>query len=76
MTSSYHPGTEMVPVEALRCGDPITDIDGCYKVLEARPVDGGGVVLELESKHNNKFHVVERSFPAGYTVGRSPRPCF
>jgi hypothetical protein len=78
--AGHHPlgrlaGSEFVPVESLRCGDPITDLDGgghCYKVLECRAVDSGGVVMELQSRWDGG--VVERSFPAGYVVGRSLRP--
>ena len=69
-------GAERVPIETVRCGDPIFDVDGGgqhYKVLERKPVDGGGVVLELECLHNNQCQVIEKSFPAGYTVGRSSR---
>ena len=69
-------GAERVPIETVRCGDPIFDVDGGgqhYKVLESKPVDGGGVVLELECLHNNRCQVIEKSFPAGYTVGRSSR---
>ncbi len=65
-----------MPIETVRCGDPIYDVDGgCqhYKVLESRPIDGGGVVLELECLHNNQCQVIEKSFPAGYMVGRSSR---
>ena len=65
--------THRVPVEALHSGDPITDVDGdghCYKVLESRALDGGCVILELESKLNNELRVIEKSFPVGYLVGR------
>lgn len=65
-----------VPIESVRCGDPIYDADGgCqhYKVLEARPIPGGGVVMELECLHNNQCQVIEKSFPEGYLVGRSTR---
>jgi hypothetical protein len=67
--------SEYVPVEALRSGDPITDVHGGgqhYKVLESTPVGDGCVVLELESKADNVFRVIERSFPTGYEFGRSP----
>lgn len=66
--------SELVPVETLRSGDPITDIHGGgehYKVLESKCVCDGCVVLELESKANDKFRVIEKSFPTGYEVGRS-----
>ena len=65
---------ELVRVENLRSGDPITDINGGgehYKVLESRALGDSCVVLELESKANNEFRVIEKSFPAGYEVGRS-----
>ncbi len=65
-----------VPIESVRCGDPIYDADGgCqhYKVLEARPIPGGGVVMELECLQNNQCQVIEKSFPQGYLVGRSTR---
>lgn len=68
--------THRVPIENVRCGDPIYDADGgCqhYKVLESRHLDGGGVVMELECLHNNQCQVIEKSFPAGYLVGRSTR---
>jgi hypothetical protein len=67
---------EIVPVEALRSGDPITDVNGGgqrYTVLESKILGGGCVVLELESKANDQLRVIEMSFPAGYEVGRSPR---
>jgi hypothetical protein len=72
---SQSPGAERVPIETVRCGDPIFDVDGGgqhYKVLERKPIDGG-VVLELECLHNNRCQVIEKSFPAGYMVGRSGR---
>ena len=65
---------DRVPIENVRCGDPIYDADGgCqhYKVLESRPLPGGGVVLELECLHDNKCQVIEKTFSAGYTVTRS-----
>jgi hypothetical protein len=68
--------SELVPVEALRSGDPITDVNGGgqhYTVLEFKVLAGGCVVLELESKAHDQLRVVEMSFPAGYQVGRSPR---
>jgi hypothetical protein len=66
--------SELVPVEALRSGDPITDVHGGgahYKVLESKCVCDGCVVLELESKADDHFRVIEMSFPSGYEVGRS-----
>ena len=66
--------SELVPVETLRSGDPITDVHGGgehYKVLESKCVCDGCVVLELESKANDRFRVIEKSFPTGYEVGRS-----
>lgn len=71
--------TEFVPVEALRSGDPITDVNGGgehYTVLESKPVGESCVVLELESKAHDELRVIERSFPAGYEMGRSPRHRF
>ena len=68
--------SQLVPVEALRSGDPITDVNGGgqhYTVLESKILSGGCVVLELESKAHDQLRVVEMSFPAGYEVGRSPR---
>ena len=68
--------SQLVPVEALRSGDPITDVNGGgqhYTVLESKILGGGCVVLELESKANDQLRVIEMSFPAGYKVGRSPR---
>ena len=68
-------GSDFVPVEALRAGDPITDVNGGgqhYKVLESKPLGDDCVVLELESKADDVFRVIERSFPTGYEFGRSP----
>ena len=65
---------DLVPVEALRSGDPITDVNGGgqhYLVLEARNLGEGCVVLELESKANDQLRVIEMSFPVGYEMGRS-----
>lgn len=48
-----HGTPELVPVEALRSGDPITDVHGGgqhYTVLESKAVGESCVVLELESK--------------------------
>ena len=56
--------------------NPITDVHGGgehYKVLESKPFGEGCVVLELESLANDQFRVIEKSFPAGYQVGRSAR---
>ena len=67
---------DLVPVGALRSGDPITDINGGgqhYIVLEAKNLDEGCVVLELESKANDQLRVIEMSFPADYQMGLSPR---
>lgn len=67
---------ELVPVEALRSGDPITDVHGGgqhYIVLESRSFDESCVVLELESKAHDQLRVIEMSFPTGYYMGRSPR---
>ena len=74
--SSSPDDAHRVPIESVRCGDPIYDADGgCqhYKVLESRPIDGGGMLLELECLSNNQCQVIEKSFPAGYMVGRSSR---
>jgi hypothetical protein len=71
-----HGNPELVPVEELRSGDPITDVNGGgqhYTVLESKAVDEDCVVLELESKANHRLRVIEMSFPTGYHVGRSPR---
>jgi hypothetical protein len=71
-----HGTPELVPVEALRSGDPITDVQGGgqhYVVLESKAVGESCVVLELESKANDRLRVIEMSFPAGYHMGRSPR---
>lgn len=74
MESQHLSASELVPVEALRSGDPITDVHGGgehYKVLESKCVCDGCVVLELESKADDRFRVIEKSFPSGYEVGRS-----
>jgi len=71
-----HRTPELVPVEALRSGDPITDVHGGgqhYRVLESKAFGESCVVLELESKANHQLRVIEMSFPTGYLVGRSPR---
>jgi hypothetical protein len=67
---------ELVPVEALRSGEHVTDVNGGgqhYIVLESKDLGSGCVVLELESKANDQLRVIEMSFPAGYEMGRSPR---
>jgi hypothetical protein len=67
---------ELVPVEALRSGDPITDVHGGgqhYIVLESKSFDESCVVLELESKAHDQIRVIEMTFPTGYYMGRSPR---
>lgn len=67
---------ELVPVEALRSGDSVTDIDGDgqhYIVLEAKAFGESCIILELESKANDQIRVIEMSFTAGYRMGRSPR---
>lgn len=71
-----HPNPELVPVEVLRSGDPITDVNGGgqrYIVLESKAIGESCVVLELESKADDRLRVIEMSFPAGYHMGRSPR---
>jgi hypothetical protein len=71
-----HGDPELVPVETLRSGDPITDVHGGgqhYTVLESKAFDESCVVLELESKANDQLRVIEMSFPAGYYMGRSAR---
>ena len=71
-----HGNPELVPVEALRSGDPITDVHGGgqhYTVLESKALDDSCVVLELESKAEDRLRVIEMSFPVGYHMGRSPR---
>jgi hypothetical protein len=71
-----HEPPELVPVEALRAGDPITDVHGGgqhYTVLESKAFGKSCVVLELESKVDDQLRVIEMSFPAGYHMGRSPR---
>ena len=76
-----HPAPEakapgLVPVGALRSGDPITDVNGGgqhYIVLEAKKLGEGCVVLELESKANDRLRVIEASFPADYVMSLTPR---
>jgi hypothetical protein len=66
------PGTpESVPVEKLHSGDPITDCGQRYIVLESKSFGDSCVVLELESRVDHQLQVIEKSFPAGYQVGRS-----
>ena len=62
---------EPVSVEKLHSGDPITDCGQRYIVLESKAVGDSCVVLELESRVNHQLQVIEKSFPAGYQVGRS-----
>ena len=62
---------ESVPVEKLHSGDPITDCGQRDRVLEAKARGESGVVLELESRVNHQLQVIEKSFPAGYQVGRA-----
>jgi hypothetical protein len=60
-----------VPVEKLHSGDPITDGGQRFIVLESKTVGEGCVVLELESRIDHQLQVIEKSFPAGYHVGRA-----
>jgi len=62
---------ESVPVEKLHSGDPITDCGQRYIVLESKSFGDSCVVLELESRVDHQLQVIEKSFPAGYQVGRS-----
>jgi hypothetical protein len=62
---------ELVPVETLHSGDPITDCGQRYIVLESKAVSDNCVVLELESRVDHQLQVIEKSFPAGYHVGRA-----
>jgi hypothetical protein len=66
-----HGDPDLVPVETLHSGDPITDGGQRYIVLESTTVGDGCVVLELESRVNHQLRVIEKSFPAGYHVGRA-----
>jgi hypothetical protein len=61
---------ESVPVEKLHSGDPITDCGQRYIVLESKALSDY-VVLELESRVDHRLQVIEKSFPAGYHVGRA-----
>ncbi len=63
--------TESVPVEKLHSGDPITDCGQRYIVLESKTISDSCVVLELESRVDHQLQVIEKSFPAGYQVGRA-----
>lgn len=70
---------DLVPVETLHSGDPITDVNGGgqrYIVLESKTVGDSCVVLELESRVNHQLQVIEKSFPAGYHVGRAHHRIF
>lgn len=62
---------ESVPVEKLHSGDPITDCGQRYIVLESKALSDSCVVLELESRVDHRLQVIEKSFPAGYQVGRA-----
>lgn len=62
---------ESVSVENLHSGDPITDCGQRYIVLESRSFSDSCVVLELESRVDHQLQVIEKSFPAGYQVGRA-----
>lgn len=62
---------ESVPVEKLHSGDPIIDCGQRYIVLESKALGEGCVVLELESRVDHHLQVIEKTFPAGYQVGRS-----
>ncbi len=74
MCVESHRIPELVPVETLHSGDPITDINGSgqrYIVLESKTVSDSCVVLELESRVNHQLQVIEKSFPTGYHMGRA-----
>ena len=62
---------ESVAVEKLHSGDPITDCGQRYIVLESKTFGDSCVVLELESRVDHQLQVIEKSFPAGYQVGRA-----
>ncbi|MCV7099602.1 hypothetical protein [Mycobacterium palustre] len=62
---------ETVPVEKLHSGDPITDCGQRYIVLESKALGDSCVVLELESRVDHQLQVIEKSYPAGYHVGRA-----
>ncbi|OBF19215.1 hypothetical protein GAN17_01405 [Mycobacterium kubicae] len=65
---------ELIPVEKLHSGDPITDVNGGgqrYIVLESKAYGDSCVVLELESRVDHQLQVIEKSFPTGYHVGKA-----
>jgi hypothetical protein len=62
---------ESVAVEKLHSGDPITDCGQRYIVLESKTVSDSCVVLELECRVDHQLQVIEKSFAAGYHVGRA-----
>lgn len=67
---------ELVPVETLRSGDLVTDLNDVgqhYVVLESKAISDSCVVLELESKANDRLRVIEKSFNPGYQMGLSLR---
>jgi hypothetical protein len=66
-----HGTPDLVPVETLHSGDPITDCGQRYIVLESKAISDSCVVLELESRVDHQLQVIEKSFPAGYHVGRA-----
>jgi len=69
-----HGNPELVPVEKLHAGDPVTDINGGgqrYIVLESKALGDSCVVLELESRVDHQLQVIEKSFPAGYHFCRA-----
>lgn len=69
-----HRTPELVAVEDLHSGDPITDVNGGgqrYIVLESKTLSDDCVVLELESRVDHQLQVIEKSFPTGYHVGRA-----
>jgi hypothetical protein len=66
-----HGTPELVPVETLHSGDPITDCGQRYIVLESKSFGDSCVVLELESRVDHQLQVIEKSFPTGYHVGRA-----
>ena len=68
---SHKKTPELVPVERLHSGDPITDCGQRYIVLESKAFGDSCVVLELESRVDHQLQVIEKSFPAGYHVGRA-----
>ena len=62
---------ESVSVEKLHSGDPITDCGQRYIVLESKALGDSCVILELESRVDHQLQVIEKSFPAGYQVGKA-----